>query len=90
MGYKTVKKPGYMLRACVGWVILNLVLLFTLAATVYIVQGYLDRWYVIGTLLIIVMVSEIGIMNETIAPILTDWIKQEETVDDGQKPTWQK
>jgi hypothetical protein len=85
-----VKKPGYMGRACIAWVILNAVLLFTLAALVYILQGYLDKWFVTIPILVGVIISEWVIMSETIAPIISDWIKQEEYVKDGDKPSWSK
>lgn len=84
----TLKKPGYMFRACVAWVILNAVLLFTLAALVFILKGYLATWYVMIPVIVAVVVSEWVIMAETIAPIVKDWIKQEEYVKDGDKPTW--
>lgn len=85
-----VKKPGYMFRACVAWVILNAVLLFTLSALIYILKGYLSVWYVMIPIIVAVVASEWVIMSETIAPIISDWIKQEEYVKDGDKPTWTK
>lgn len=86
----TVKKPGYMFRACVAWVILNSVLLFTLAALVYVLGDHLSTWYVMIPIILAVVVSEWIIMAETIAPIISDWIKQEEYVKDGERPTWVK
>lgn len=83
-----VNKPGYMFRACVAWVILNAVLLFTLAALIYILRPYLAVWYVMIPIIVAVVVSEWVIMGETIAPIVKDWIKQEEYVKDGDKPSW--
>lgn len=87
---KTMKKPGFMLRACVAWLILNAILLFTLAALVYIVKDYVDRWYVMIPLIVSVVASEWVILAETIAPIISDWIKQEEWVEYGQQPSWEK
>lgn len=84
----TLKKPGYMFRACIAWVILNAVLLFTLAALIYILKGYLSVWYVMIPIIVAVVVSEWVIMAETIAPIVKDWIKQEEYVETGAKPSW--
>lgn len=86
----TMKKPGYMFRACVAWVILNAVLLFTLAALVYILKGYISTWYVMIPIIVAVVVSEWVIMGQTIAPIIGDWIKQEEYVDTGKSPSWEK
>lgn len=83
-----MKKPGYMGRACIAWIILNAVLLATLAAIVYVVGAYLDRWYVMIPLLVAIVASEWIIMAETIAPIIADWIKQEEYVEDGKLPSW--
>lgn len=88
--YKTIKKPGYMGRACIAWVILNTILIFTLAAVIYVVGTYIDRWYVMIPIIVGVVVSEWVIMSETIAPIISDWIKQEETVEDGNVPSWKK
>lgn len=88
--YKTVKKPGYMARACVAWIVLNAVVLFTLAAVVYVVGTYIDRWYVMIPIIVGVVVSEWVIMAETLAPIIADWIKQEESVETGEAPSWQK
>lgn len=86
----TMKKPGYMFRACVAWVILNAVLLFTLTALVYILSGYISTWYVMIPIIVSVVVSEGVIMGQTIAPIIGDWIKQEEYVDTNGKPSWEK
>jgi hypothetical protein len=86
----TLKKPGYMFRACVAWVILNTVLLFTLAALVYILKDHIGVWYVMIPIIVAVVVSEWVIMGETIAPIVKDWIKQEEYVKDGEKPSWSR
>lgn len=86
----TLKKPGYMLRACVAWVIFNSILIFTLAMTVYVIRPWMASWYVMVPLLVAVVVSEWIIMGETIAPIIKDWIKQEEYVKDGEKPSWQR
>lgn len=84
MSRQFVKKPGYMARACVAWVIYNAILTFTLGVVVYLVSGYLDRWFVMLPLLIGVVVSEWVIMSETIAPIISDWIKQEQWIDDAK------
>lgn len=87
----SMKRPGYMLRACVAWVILNAVLIFTLAALVFVLpRDQLSQWYVMIPLIIAVVVSQWIIMAETIAPIIKEWIKQEEYVKDGERPSWQK
>ncbi len=83
-----MKKPGYMLRACIAWIIWNAILLFTLAVVVYICRPIMDRWYVMIPLLVGIVASEWIIMAETIAPIISDWIKQEEDVKSGEKPSW--
>lgn len=85
-----MKRPGYMRRACLAWVVLNSVLIFTLAAIVFVLGPYTDRWYVTVPLIVGVVISEWIIMAETIAPIVKDWIKQEEYVKDGDKPSWEK
>ena len=86
-----IKRPGYMFRACVAWVILNFVVLVTLAALVFILPGdQLSQWYVMIPLVVAVVISQWIIMGETIAPIIKDWIKQEEWVSDGQQPSWKK
>lgn len=80
MGY--VKKPGYMFRAVIAWTIFNAILFVTLGAVVWIMQGYMNAWFVQVPLLLGIIVSEWIIMGETIAPIIKDWIKQETYVDD--------
>lgn len=87
----TMKRPGYMLRACVAWVILNFVVIVTLGALVFVLpKDQLSQWYVMIPLLVAVVISQWIIMGETIAPIIKEWIKQEEYVRDGEKPSWQK
>lgn len=83
MSYK--KKPGYMFRAVVAWCIFNAILFATLAAVVWLLQGYLNVWFVQLPLLIGVIVSEWIIMAETIAPVVKEWITQEEYVEDTRK-----
>lgn len=86
-----MKRPGYMLRACVAWIILNAVLIFTLSALVFVLpREELSQWYVMIPIIIAVVVSQWIIMAETIAPIIKEWIKQEEYVKDGDKPSWAK
>lgn len=89
---KYEKRPGFMFRACIAWVILNAILLFTLAALVFVLGDNVDRWYAMIPLVLAVVVSEWIIMAETIAPIIKDWIQQVEYVDreDGDKPSWEK
>jgi len=74
-----------MRRACVAWVILNAVLLFTLAAIVYILGGSPSQWFIVVPLIVGVVISEWIIMAETIAPIIKDWIKQEEWVEEDRE-----
>ena len=81
-------KPGYMRRAVIAWCILNGILIATLALVVYVVTPWMERWFVMIPLLVAVIVSEAVIMAETIGPIIRDWIKQDEYVRDGDKPSW--
>lgn len=87
---KLVRKPGYMGRAVIAWCIFNTILFVTLGAIVWLVGGYLDRWFVMIPMMIAVVVSEWIIMAETVAPIIKDWIKQEEYVSEGGKPSWER
>lgn len=89
MSGKHVKRPGYMFRAVVAWCIFNSILFVTLGAIVYLVGNYLDRWFVMIPMMMAVVGSEWIIMSETIAPVIKDWVKQEEFVTEGQKPSWQ-
>lgn len=73
-----VNKPGYMWRACVAWVVLNTILVATLAVTVWLVQPWMAAWFVSLPILVGIVASEWAITNETIAPIVSDWIKQAE------------
>lgn len=77
-----VRKPGYMLRAVIAWCIFNGVLLATLGAVVYVLGDYRGAWFVQVLLILGVIASEWQIMGDTIAPIIKDWIVQEEWVDD--------
>ena len=87
---RTVRRPGYMGRAVVAWMIFNTILFVTLGVLVYLAGAYLDRWFVMIPMMIAVVLSEWIIMAETIAPIIKDWIKQEEYVTDGERPSWEK
>ena len=87
---KTVRRPGYMGRAVLAWMIFNTILFVTLGALVYLAGAYLDRWFVMIPMMVAVVLSEWIIMAETIAPIIKDWIKQEEYVADGERPSWEK
>ena len=83
-----VKKPGYMTRAVVAWLILNGIMIFTLAVVVWIIpREFLGHWFVMIPLLVGIVVSEWIIMAETVAPIIKDWIKQEMQVEDPKPPT---
>lgn len=84
MSTKLIKKPGYMLRAVLAWCIFNAILLFSLAAVVYVL-GDFRAWYIQVPLIVGVVVSEWIIMGETIAPIIKDWIKQEEWVEEPKQ-----
>lgn len=77
-----VKKPGYMKRAIIAWCIFNSILILTLALIVWILGPWTNQWFVMIPLLIAIVVSEWIIMAETIAPIIKEWIKQEEYVPD--------
>ncbi|GAA2871833.1 hypothetical protein GGQ99_000977 [Aminobacter niigataensis] len=77
-----VKKPGYMLRAVMAWCIFNTILFVTLGILVYLLTPFLDRWFVVIPILVGVIVSEWVIMAETIAPIVKEWIAQEEWVEE--------
>lgn len=71
-------KPGYMKRAVAAWCILNATMILMLIFIVWLVGPWLDRWYTMVPLLIGVIITEMVIMSETVAPIMRDWIRQEE------------
>lgn len=85
-----VKKPGYMGRAVVAWFILNGILLATLAAVAWVLGPYLQAWYITAPLVVGVIVSEWVIMAETVAPVIREWVRQEEYVEKGQKASWER
>lgn len=87
---KHMRKPGYMARAVAAWFIFNGILFVTLGVLVYLVGAYLDRWFVMIPMMLAVVLSEWIIMAETIAPVIKDWIKQEEYVEAGNRPSWEK
>lgn len=71
------KKDGYMFRAVVAWIILNIILLGTLGVVVWIVGGY-QVWFIQLPLVVAIIGSEWAIMVETIGPVIRDWIRQEQ------------
>lgn len=89
-GTTVMKKPGYMGRACIAWAALNAAMFVTLAVTVYFLNPWLSAWYVILPVVVATIGTEWAITEETIAPIIKDWIVQEEVVKDGEKPSWDK
>lgn len=88
--YKTMRKPGMMKRATVAWVVLNTAMLLTLAVIVYMVQPWMGNWYIALPILISVVVTEWMITSETIAPIVREWIRGEESVEVGKPASWEK
>lgn len=88
--YVTVKRPGMMWRATAAWLVLNVAMLATLAIIVYVVQPWMQNWYIALPILVSVVVTEWMITSETIAPIVREWIKGEELVKDGEKPSWER
>ena len=83
-------KPGVMKRASLAWLVLNGAMLLTLAIIVYMVAPWMANWYIALPILVSVVVTEWMITSETIAPIVRDWIKGEEYVPVGEKPSWEK
>lgn len=79
-----------MQRACVAWVVLNLSMFIVLGFTVWLLSAYMNAWYVILPLVVSLVITEWIITGETIAPIVREWIKQEEYVKEGEKPSWQR
>lgn len=85
-----VKKPGYMKRAIVAWFVLNLAMFLVLGAVSWFLAPFLNAWYVIAPIIIALVITEWSITAQTIAPIVSEWIAQEEVVQQGQKPSWYK
>jgi hypothetical protein len=85
-----VKKPGFMGRAIVAWVVLNVAMFVTLGVSVYFLGPFLNAWYVILPILLVTIVSEVMITGDTVYPVVRQWIDQEEYVKEGEKPSWQK
>ena len=79
-----------MQRACVAWVVLNLSMFIVLGFTVWLLSAYMNAWYVILPLVVSLVITEWIITGETIAPIVREWIKQEEYVKEGDRPSWEK
>ncbi len=81
---KYVKKPGYMGRAVTAFVLLNAIMLGFAAALVWVAGEWADRWFVMIPIVLGMIIAEAIIMGETIAPIIKDWINQEEYVSDEE------
>lgn len=86
----TMKKPGTALRATVAFALLNLPLIGTAAFAYWMGGGMGAEWWLRGILAVGVAVSEFAIVTTTIGPPLYDWIKSEEYVEKGEKPSWEK
>lgn len=85
----SVRKPGTALRATAAFALLNVPLIGVTAFVWFLANGAADFWLrtFIG---VAVSVAEFAIVSTTIGPPLYDWIKSEEYVQDGQKPSWEK
>jgi MFS superfamily sulfate permease-like transporter len=68
-------KPGYMRRATIAWALYNVIFLGTLAVLIYFTGPYLDRWYVMIPLIVVLIVGQWIILGETIMPFIRDWIQ---------------
>lgn len=90
MSGRTIQKPGAALRATFAFFLLNLPLVITVAAVYMLSGGMTAEWWVRGILAIMVAVAEAVIVVETVGPPLRDWIKSEEYVAEGDRPSWQK
>jgi hypothetical protein len=84
------KKPGAAGRATVVFMLLNAPLVLTSAVVIWLSGGVNAEWYVRGILAVGFAVSEFAIVVNTIAPPMLDWIKSEEYVKDGEKPSWER
>lgn len=89
MGSRKVQKPGVALRATAAFTLLNLPLIGTVLFALWMAGGDNADWWVRGILAIAVAVGETVIVTTTIGPPLYDWIKSEEYVEDGKKPSWE-
>lgn len=89
-----IKKPGYMGRAVIAWILLNFITFGTLYAIVYVLGEYLPDllklWYVLFPLVVVAAITEYAIAIGTIVPVISEWIKQEECVPEGGRPSWVK
>lgn len=85
-----MKKPGTALRATAAFTLLNIPLFLTLVVVYYAAGGMEANWWIRGIVALAFAVSEFSIVATTIAPPLYDWIKSEETVNDNEKPSWEK
>lgn len=85
-----VSKPGLVWRALAAFILLNLPLILTIGFVWYLAGGDHAEWWVKGILAIGTAACELGIVAGTIADPLHKWIKSEEYITDGQKPSWEK
>ena len=89
MGSKQIQRPGTALRATAAFALLNLPLIGTVLFALWMAGGQDAEWWIRGILAILVAAAEFAIVT-TIAPPLYDWIKSEEWVDEGKKPSWER
>lgn len=86
----TVTKPGTALRATGAFVLLNLPLLVTIYFVYWMTGGEAAELWVRIILAVLVAAAEFAIVVTTIGPPLYDWIKTEETIYVGDKPSWEQ
>jgi hypothetical protein len=79
---RLVKKPGFGRRAFAAFLLLDAIAAAIMLALIWLLRPYMEYWYVILPITLGFLVSQFVILNETIWPVLKDWITQEEYVSD--------
>lgn len=87
---KVYKKPGAAVRSMAAFGLLNLPLLVTGYVVYHLAGGETAEWWVRGIVAVLISAAEFSIVTTTIGPPLYDWIQGEESVKDGEKPSWEK
>ncbi len=87
---RQVKKPGTAGRATAAFALLNLPLVATAVFVFWLGGGNAAEWWLKGIMGVLVAVAEFSIVVTTIAPPLYEWIKGEEWVSEGERPSWEK
>ncbi len=84
MGIRLEKSPGYGQRAFIAFAILEVFAAAVLLVMLWLLRPLAQYWYVILPITLGFLVAQFTILDATVWPVLSDWIKQERYVKDNE------